>query len=132
MNKFQVGKIGGYWAESPVSLDGIDPKNILKGNEIPDDIKNVGDDILDKVLICEVTGKPFKIIKAELEFYRRKNLPLPTKHPYQRILERWAMKELFRLWKDLCVKCGQEMYTSYAPELKLKVYCEKCYLQEVV
>ena len=47
-------------------------------------------------------------------------------------MERWAMKTPFRLWKYPCAKCGQEMYTSYAPELKLKVYCEKCYLQEVV
>src|SRR3989338_3026215 len=132
LTKEEVEKIGGYWAESPVSLEGIDPKNILRNGQIPDDIKDVGDDILQKVLICEVTGKPFIITKPELEFYRRKNLPLPTKHPYQRILERWVMKEPFHLWKYPCSKCGQEMYTSYAPELKLKVYCEKCYLQEVV
>src|SRR3989338_4272553 len=132
LTKEEVGKIGGYWAESPVSLKGIDPKNILKGDEIPDDIKDTGDDILKKILICEITGKPFIITQTELDFYRKKNLPLPTKHPYQRLMERWAMKEPFRLWKYPCSKCGQEMYTSYAPELKLKVYFEKCYLQEVV
>lgn len=130
--KEEVEKLGGYWAESPVSLEGIDPKNILKGDEIPDNIKDVSDDILRKVLICEVTGKPFIITPQELAFYRRKNLPLPTKHPYQRLMERWAMKEPFRLWKYPCAKCGQEMYTSYAPELKLKVYCESCYIKEVV
>ncbi|OGF51404.1 hypothetical protein A3I27_00195 [Candidatus Giovannonibacteria bacterium RIFCSPLOWO2_02_FULL_43_11b] len=132
LTKEGVEKIGGYWAESVVSLEGIDPKNILKGDQIPDDIKNVGDDILDKVFICEVTGKPFRIIKQELEFYRRKNLPLPTKHPYQRIMERWAMKEPFKLWKYPCSNCGQEMHTSYNPAKKLKVYCESCYLKEVI
>ena len=132
LTKEEVEKIGGYWAENPASLEGIDPKNILRNEQIPDDIEDVGDDILQKVLICEVTGKPFMITKTELEFYRKKNLPLPTKHPYQRLMERWAMKTPFRLWKYPCAKCGQEMYTSYAPELKLKVYCEKCYLQEVV
>lgn len=132
LTKEVVEKIGGYWAESAISLDGIDPKNILKASEVSDDIKNVGDDILNKVIICEVTGKPFRIIPKELEFYRRKNLPLPIKHPYQRILERWAMKEPFRLWKYPCSNCRKEMYTSYAPEKKLKVYCEECYLKEVV
>ena len=127
-----VEKIGGYWAENVASLEGVDPKNILKGDQIPDDIKDVNDDILNKVLICEITGKPFKIIKEELEFYRKKNIPLPTKHPYQRIMERWAMKEPFHLWKYPCSNCGQEMYTSYDPAKKLKVYCEQCYLKEVI
>lgn len=132
LTREEVEKIGGYWVENPASLEGIDPKNILRSEQIPDDIKDVGDDILQKVLICEVTGKPFIITKPELEFYRKKNLPLPNRHPYQRLMERWAMKTPFRLWKYPCAKCGQEMHTSYAPELKLKVYCEKCYLQEVV
>ncbi len=132
LTKEKVSEIGGYWYETPVSFEGIDPKNILKGDEIPDDIKNVGDDILQKVLICEITGKPFIITPAELAFYRRKNLPLPTKHPYQRLIERFKMKTPFKLWRYPCSKCGKEMYTSYAPEKKLKVYCESCYIKEVV
>src|SRR3989338_1960634 len=132
LTKEEVKKIGGYWAESAASLEGIDPRNILKGDQIPDDIKDVGDDILEKVIICETTGKPFQIIKKELEFYRRKNLPLPTKHPYQRMLERWIMKEPFKLWKYPCSNCGKEMHSSYDPTRKLKVFCEECYLKEVV
>ena len=128
----KVREIGGYWYETPVSLEGIDPKSILKGDQIPDDIKDVKNDILQKVFICEVTGKPFILTKSELEFYRKKDLPLPTKHPYQRLIERFKMKTPFRLWKYPCSKCGKEMYTSYAPEKKLKVYCEACYLREVV
>ena len=124
--------MGAYWAEQEVSLEGIDRETILKADEVPDDIKEVNDDILNKVIICEVTGKPFRIIKEELEFYRRKNLPLPIKHPYQRIMERWVMKEPFRLWKYTCSNCGKEMYTSCDPARKLKVFCEECYLKEVV
>ena len=125
-------RMGAYWAEQEVSLEGIDRETILKADEVPDDIKEVNDDILNKVIICEVTGKPFRIIKEELEFYRRKNLPLPIKHPYQRIMERWVMKEPFRLWKYTCSNCGKEMYTSCDPARKLKVFCEECYLKEVV
>lgn len=29
------------------------------------------DDILTKAIICEVSGRPFRIVKQELEFYRR-------------------------------------------------------------
>src|SRR3989344_9127028 len=36
--------------------------------EIPDDLRNVGDDILEKILPSE---KPYRIIPMELAFYRR-------------------------------------------------------------
>jgi len=43
---------------------------------VPIDIKDVDDSIFQKVIICEKTGKPFRIIKAELDFYRKNNLPI--------------------------------------------------------
>ena len=131
--KTEVEGLGGYWAEPPISLDGVDPQTILRAPErLPDDIKDVDDGILEKVIVCETTGKPFRIIKQELEFYRKHDLPLPTKHPYQRLIERFAMKTPFRLWQYPCAKCGKETYTSYDPALKLTVYCEECYKRKVI
>ena len=45
-------------------------------------------ELLDGIVKCEVTGKPFKITKPELEFYIKHNLTIPTKHPDQRQKER--------------------------------------------
>jgi hypothetical protein len=58
------------------------PENMttIKGKDLPISINEVGDDILQKVILCEETGKPFRIIQQELDFYRKHNIPLPTRH----------------------------------------------------
>lgn len=133
MIKEEVLKNSWQWSEeeSNPDLSGmqtIDAKDLLK------DIKDVGDDILNKVIICGKTKKPFKLIKVELDFYRKHNLPLPTIHPNQRIIERLLSRNPARLYKIICAKCGEETYTSYSPEKQkeYKIYCEKCYQSEVV
>ena len=56
--------------------------------QIPDNIKDVSDDIVDKIIECGHQGKcneqcteAFRIIPQELQFYRRMNLPLPRLCP---------------------------------------------------
>lgn len=100
-------------------------------NNIPEDIKTVPDDIITKVFTCEVTGRPYKIIPQELEFYRRQGIPLPHRHPDQRHMDRIALHAPYRLFKKDCAKCGSAMQTTYAPNRPETVYCEKCYLEEV-
>ena len=39
------------------------------------------DDILKKIIICESSGRPFRIIRQELDYYRAHHLPLPSHHP---------------------------------------------------
>jgi len=106
----------------------------ISAKDVPKDIKDVDDSILQKVIICEKTGKPFRIIKAELDFYRKYNLPVPVIHPNERILGRLRERNPSRLWKMNCKKCGNKMYTSYIPEKQkeYKIYCEQCYQSEVV
>ncbi len=60
----------------------------IQAHLLPDDITKVPDDILNWAIECEVTKKPFRIIKQELEFYRKHNLPIPHKHPDQRYIDR--------------------------------------------
>ncbi len=98
---------------------------------IPDDIKDVDDSICSAILRCEVTGKLFKIIPQELQFYREMKLPLPRKCFLQRQKERFALRNPRKLWKRQCAKCGKGMETTYSPERPEIVYCENCYLKEV-
>ena len=98
---------------------------------LPDDIKDVPDDIVQKILMCETSGKPYKIIPQELALYRQHNLPLPRKCFDQRHVERIQRRNPRQLWKRECMKCGKELESSYAPERPEKVYCEECYLKEV-
>lgn len=124
-------------------------------SELPDHIKDVGDEILKEVIGCEHSGKcneqcssAFKFTKSEIEFYRRMHLPLPRfcsncRH-YQRIRQRNPLK----LWTRQCMcdyaiyqnsvkhthhesgECSNKFETSYAPERPEIVYCELCYQAE--
>ena len=99
----------------------------IYAKDIPDDIKNVDDSILDKIVICEITWKPFRIIKQELDFYRRYNIPLPKRCPDQRHLDRMKLKHSRKLRDRQCMSCWVNITTTYAPESPQVVYCETCY-----
>lgn len=99
--------------------------------EIPENIEDVPDDICEKILLCEVTFRPYKIIPQELRFYRKMKLPIPRKCPDQRHFERLAMRNPRKLWSRTCGKCEKTIRTSYSPERSEIVYCESCYLSAV-
>ena len=104
---------------------------IIPAEQLPDSIDDIPDDILNWAIECEATKRPYKIIRQELEFYRKMRLPVPHLHPDERHKRRMAMRNPRKLWKRPCMKCGREMETTYAPERKEIVYCESCYLAEV-
>lgn len=88
--------------------------------------KNI-DALLNGILECQVTKKPFKIIKQELVFYIENDLPIPDSHPNQRHLQRLAQRNPRTLHERTCAECGEKMITTYSPERTEKVVCEKCY-----
>jgi len=98
---------------------------------LPDRIGDVPDDVLNWAVVCEATGRPFKIQKQELEFYRRRTLPLPHVHPDERYDRRLALRNPRQLWTRDCMKCGKGIQTTYASGRPETVYCEECYLKEV-
>jgi formylmethanofuran dehydrogenase subunit E len=91
----------------------------------------VDDDILNSIFICEVSGKPFRLQKAELEFYRKMNIPLPRKHPDIRHNERMKQVSERNLYLKTCDHCGEEVVSVYDKNYPGKVYCQKCYNKEI-
>jgi len=108
-------------------------KDLYRGPvySIPEAIENVPDDILRQILLCDVTGKPYKIIPQELKFYREMQLPVPRKCPDQRHLERLVLRNPLKLWDRQCMKCKKAIRTTYSPDRPEIVYCEECYLSAV-
>lgn len=102
--------------------------------KIPDDAREIDEDILKKVLKCEISGKAYKIIPPELQFYKRMNLPIPKISPLERHKKRMSLLLPRRLHKRACMRegCNNEFETPYAPDRPEIVYCEKCYQAEVV
>lgn len=99
--------------------------------QIPDNIKDVPDAILEQTLACETTGKNFRIIPQELAFYRSQNIPIPRRHSDTRYRDRLALRNPFTIFDRSCGKCGATIKTTYSPDRPEIVYCEKCYLEAV-
>lgn len=120
----------------------------VKSNALPEHIDEVGEDIMKEVIECSHQGKcthgcttAFKISNFEFSFYKKFNLPLPTLCAFCRHRERLENKNPLKLWHRTCMcnknhtnhegQCEVEFETPYSPERPEKVYCEKCYQQEV-
>ena len=98
--------IAGYtWMDQEYPINISEHMQTMNAQDLPDTISDVSDDIINKAIVCEVTRKPFRIIKSELEFYRKHNLPLPRKHPNQRHLERMQLRNPRKLRDRQCSKC---------------------------
>ncbi len=136
LTKEEALKQGYKWKDREERNYNID----IKTNDIPDDIKEVKEDIVGKIIECEHQGtcneqctEAFKIIGAELQFYQRMNLPLPRLCPNCRHYQRLKQRNPLNLWHRKCMKagCSNEFETSYSPDRPEIVYCEKCYQGEV-
>ena len=121
----------------------------IENKDVPDNIKDAGEDIINKVIPCGHGGacthqctEAFKIIPEEFKFYKRMNLPLPRLCPNCRHYGRINLRNPLKLWDRNCMceknvhfhgqeKCKVEFKTTYAPDRLDMVYCEKCYQQEV-
>jgi hypothetical protein len=134
----------------------------IPNDKLPDNIKDVKDDIVGKVIECAHQGRcneqcttAFKIIEPELQFYKRMNLPLPRLCPNCRHYQRLKQRNPLKLWHRKCQcggeksengvyknttnhphhgpnHCPNEFETSYVPDRPEIVYCEQCYNNEVV
>ncbi len=132
LSKEEILRRNWPYLEAEDEID-ISQYEVLTPDNIPDHIKDVDTAILSKVLICSQTQRPFKLTKFELDFYKKHNIPIPNIHPLQRIKNLFInWRHPYKLWKDTCKRCDKEIYSNYNPEKNLKVYCERCYQQEVV
>ena len=99
--------------------------------DIPNNISDIPDDILNRAVECEITKKPYKIVKKELEFYRKHNLPIPKKHPDIRHTERLNKRNKRKLFDKKCDKCQTNIKTSFSEDREEIVYCTECYNKEM-
>jgi len=126
-DKAQVENLGGWF------LDDEDKsyKITKKSYELEDSINDVKNDILDEVVECCDCGKGYKIIKMELDFLRKNNLPIPRMCPFCRINEKLMIWVDNMTLKDrICDKCGKEFRTHYSKDRAPIVYCKECYVGE--
>ncbi|PIR48594.1 hypothetical protein COU80_02690 [Candidatus Peregrinibacteria bacterium CG10_big_fil_rev_8_21_14_0_10_55_24] len=103
----------------------------IPAKKLPPAIADIPNDVLNWAVTSEFSGRPFRIVKRELEFYRSHRLPVPHAHPDERHFRRMAQKNPRKLWSRTCSTCGKEMQTTYRSDRPEIVFCEECYLKEV-
>ena len=113
----------------------------LQTCRIPQSIDKIPDSIIHEFLICSQCGENYKIIKAELEFYRQQKLPIPKICNICRHKNRMKLRTPRALWHRQCMctqkdhshdgRCSNEFETAYNPNEKEMVYCEDCYNKEI-
>jgi hypothetical protein len=102
----------------------------IPNDQLPDNIRDVEDDIVNKVIGCahaqlstsqvdnpdrlepacnEQCTTAFKIIPDELQFYRKMNLPLPRLCPNCRHYQRLKQRNPLKLWHRKCMCAGKKL-----------------------
>jgi len=124
LNKDESLRKGFKWYDGDLSSAYQGPEY-----EIPDNIKDVSNDICDAILSCEITGKAYKIMPQELEFYKNNNLSIPRRCPDQRHVDRMSLRNHRKLFDRKCMKCSCDIKTTYSPDREEVIYCDDCYRQ---
>ena len=133
--KKEVLSIGGKWRDEDIfqkyEAESYTPKDNISAYKNDEAERQK---LLKGVVRCEVSGRAFQIMPAELAFYIKNNIPIPRKHYAVRHSERWAMKNPRKLCHRKCMNegCSNKFETTYAPDRTEKVYCESCYQKAVI
>lgn len=90
-------------------------------------IQDIDDSILQKILICTESKKPYRITKQELELYRRLDISIPTTHPDIRHEKRLAQRSARQLHMRNCDQSGESILSVYEKNTPFPVYCEDEY-----
>lgn len=113
------------------NIDIPDGIQMLDINSLPKDIEDISEDIIAKAIVCKETGRPFRIIKKEIDYYRKMWIWLPEIHPNQRHKNRFSQVNKKKIYHRNCDKCWVNITTTYSPNSNKIIYCEDCYNKEV-
>ncbi len=86
-----------WYKRQDIIYDPVIPawSHVLQWNEIA--TLELSDDVLKNIFICETSWRPFRIVKAEIDFYKKYNIWLPTKHPDVRHRERMNRRPAYTI-----------------------------------
>ena len=126
----------------------------INTNDIPDNIKDVQEDVLKELIECKGCKKAYRIIAMELNFLRQLGIPVPRFCVDCRFASRhkFVPSPVFKEMSCMCVgegskegvyqnnnthghsandKCLHSFKTAYDVGTDI-VYCETCYQKEVL
>ena len=128
LGKDEVLKRGLRWHDEEPSSHAI----TIHSADLPDHIKDAVDGILKEVIGCAKCERGFRIIDAELQFLKSRNLPLPRECPFCRIQEKvqlWAARR--KMFDRVCDQCGKAFSTCYDAAAAPKILCKECWQNQL-
>lgn len=119
------------WMEQEQPINLPEKADSIQWSVLPQTIQEIDDSIIQKIIICNLTQKPFRITKEELQFYRSMNIPIPRIHPDVRHAERLNNKPWRTLHLRHCDKTGEKILSCYPPNTPFQVYSQEAYEKEI-
>jgi len=125
----EVGALGLPWRTQDQKVYDV----TMDAAALPDHITDAADAITNEQIACLVCKRAYRIIPAELAFYRKFGIPLPRSCHRCRYRARVNQRNPRKLYRRTCMKdgCNTEFNSTYSPERPEIVYCEPHYQQEV-
>jgi hypothetical protein len=90
-------------------------------------IDELSDSCIELLYKSHGNGRPYRITKQELSFFRDLKIPLPEITFDERHLNRLAKRNPRQLWKRTCCFSGEELLSSYAPHRHERIAGEEAY-----
>ena len=100
---------------------------LIPADTLPLDSTMISNDIIHDAIVCEISQRPFRILKSELEFYKKWWLPFPRKHPDIRFEERIKRMPSKHLYLRTCDYSGETMLSVYPTWEPFPVYNEESF-----
>lgn len=99
--------------------------------QVPDRFEEIPANVLEGILACHSCGKNYRIIKKELDFYKKLRLPLPADCSDCRHQKRMRKRNQRKLVERTCTRCQKVLSSTFQKDYQGIVYCEECYVGSV-
>ncbi|OGC82660.1 MAG: hypothetical protein A2V81_03460 [Candidatus Abawacabacteria bacterium RBG_16_42_10] len=126
LTKEDAIKRGFPWRDE-VPQEAIDKESASPN--IPDHIDQFTDNMLNNVFVCAQTGKKYRLVKAELDFYRQFQIPIPRIAPLVRVKNLSRYLEIQPVVHRNCDRCDLSLESVYKTE---RVLCEPDYQESLL
>jgi len=79
LNKRETRKLWAKYSSYTAEIPKVE--KVIQSHRLPKQVNKIPNDILNWAIECEETWRNFRITPQELNFYRKHNIAVPTKHP---------------------------------------------------
>lgn len=105
--------------------------DIIKAQDLADHIDQIDDIITTKVILCEETWRPYRIMPRELTIYRKLWLPIPRVHYSVRHQRRFDLMPAKTYFLRKCDKTWEELLSVYPDDTRFPVWSQWAFNKEI-